>query len=77
MGEKRTVTIRLQGLALEAEIDNNETGDKILSILPITSRANRWGDEVYFSIPLSVPRAPDARGPLMTFKIVEIRAERL
>ena len=31
----------------------------------------------FFIVPVRLPRAPDARGPLMTFKIVEIRAERL
>ncbi len=31
----------------------------------------------FFIVPVRLPRAPDGRGPLMTFKIVEIRAERL
>jgi hypothetical protein len=31
----------------------------------------------FFIVPVRLPRAPDARGPLMAFKIVEIRAERL
>ena len=31
----------------------------------------------FFIVPVRLPRGPDARGPLMTFKIVEIRAERL
>jgi hypothetical protein len=59
--ENRTVVIRAHGLELAAEIYHNETGDKILAGLPIAGRANRWGDEIYFSIPLSLPRAPDAR----------------
>jgi hypothetical protein len=58
---KRTVVIRAGALELTAEIYGNETGDRILSILPVSSFANRWGDEIYFSIPLSLPRAPDAR----------------
>ncbi len=61
MDEKRTVVIRAGALELTAEIYGNETGDRILAILPVTSPANRWGDEIYFSIPLSLPRAPDAR----------------
>jgi hypothetical protein len=58
---KRTIVIRAGALELAAEIDGNETGDKIYAMLPVSSRANRWGDEIYFSIPLTLPRAPDAR----------------
>ena len=46
---------------LSARIYENETGDAILGILPISGRANRWGDEIYFSIPARLGRAPDAR----------------
>jgi hypothetical protein len=31
----------------------------------------------FFIVPVRMPRAPAARGPLIDFKIVEIRAERL
>jgi hypothetical protein len=58
---KRTIVIRTTAVELAAEIDANETGEKIFAILPVSSRASRWGDEIYFSIPLSMPRAPDAR----------------
>ena len=58
---ERNVIIRAGGLALSARIYENETGSAILGILPITGRANRWGDEIYFSIPLVLGRAPDAR----------------
>ena len=61
MDSKRTILIRAAGLELKAEVLPNETGDKILSILPIVSHAQRWGEEIYFSIPLSLPRAADAR----------------
>ncbi len=58
---ERNVIIRTGGLALPARIYENETGSAILGILPISGRANRWGDEIYFSIPLVLGRAPDAR----------------
>lgn len=58
---ERNVIIRAGGLALSARIYENETGSAILGILPISGRANRWGDEIYFSIPLVLGRAPDAR----------------
>ncbi len=34
---------------------NPITGHAILDALPIHSRGNKWGDEIYFSIPVSVP----------------------
>jgi len=33
---------------------NPETVAAVLKSLPIESRANRWGDEVYFSVPVEV-----------------------
>jgi hypothetical protein len=33
---------------------NPTTAQAILDALPIHGRANRWGDEIYFSIPVSV-----------------------
>lgn len=37
---------------IKAELNDSKTAEKILDILPIKSIANRWGDEIYFSIPL-------------------------
>jgi uncharacterized protein len=59
--KEHAVVIRAGDLALPARIYENETGSAILGILPIAGRANRWGDEIYFSIPLTLGRAPDAR----------------
>jgi len=58
---KRRILIGAGGLSLRAEIYENETGDVILKRLPVTGRANRWGEEIYFSIPVSLTCAPDAR----------------
>ena len=41
--------------AIEGEIDtdrNPETADGILASLPIEASGNRWGEEIYFSIPV-------------------------
>lgn len=46
---------------LEAELNESLTAQKILAALPITGRANRWGDEIYFEIPVQAEQAPDAR----------------
>ncbi len=41
--------------SLDAEIDTREnpkTAELILKALPIDARGNRWGEEIYFSIPV-------------------------
>ena len=34
--------------------ENPQTAERIWEALPIEGRASRWGDEIYFSIPVSV-----------------------
>lgn len=46
------IKITLGSTSLEAELMETELANKISAILPIESRPNRWGDEIYFSIPL-------------------------
>ena len=35
--------------------ENPETVKALIEALPITGRANLWGDEIYFSIPVDAP----------------------
>lgn len=35
--------------------ENPETAKAFLQALPITGRANLWGDEIYFNIPVEAP----------------------
>jgi hypothetical protein len=57
----QTIVIHAGELRLRAQLYENETAQAILDALPIEGRANRWGDEVYFSIPLQLELAFDAR----------------
>lgn len=48
-------------VTMEAELNDTPTAQRIWEELPIVGRANTWGDEIYFEIPVTVEEAPDAR----------------
>jgi hypothetical protein len=50
MGKK--ITIEVGGVTAEADLNETGTARLIWDSLPIESTANRWGDEVYFDIPM-------------------------
>lgn len=57
----RRVRITAGDVALDVELLDKPTAAAVYAALPITSRASTWGEEVYFSTPVSVPREADAR----------------
>jgi hypothetical protein len=57
----QTILIHVGEIRLPAELYENETARAIFDALPIEGRAVRWGDEIYFSIPLELELMPDAR----------------
>ena len=48
----RRIVITAGKVAAEAELNTTSTADAIWEALPIKARANTWGDEIYFSIPV-------------------------
>jgi uncharacterized protein len=48
-------------LTLDAELLDTSTAKAIAAALPITSSALTWGEEVYFTVPVSVACENDAR----------------
>jgi len=57
----RRIRMTLGGVTLDAELFDTPTADALFAALPFTSKANTWGDEVYFSTPVSAMREKDAR----------------
>ncbi len=57
----RKLKITIGSVVLEAELLDTPTAEAIWNALPFTSKANTWGEEVYFSTPVRVKREADAR----------------
>lgn len=55
------ITITAGSVTMEAELNDSPTAQLIWEALPIIGRANTWGDEIYFDIPVQAEQAPDAR----------------
>jgi hypothetical protein len=53
--------IHAGAVALAAELNDGPTADALWAALPIEGRANRWGDEIYFDIPVTAREEPSAR----------------
>jgi len=48
-------------VTIEIELNDSATAQALFAAAPFSSRASTWGEEVYFSTPVSAKRAPDAR----------------
>lgn len=57
----RKIKMTIGDVALEAELFETPTAEAIWNALPFVSRANTWGEEVYFSAPVEVKLESDAR----------------
>jgi hypothetical protein len=58
------IRITAGSVSMEADLNSSPTAQKLLGALPITGSGNRWGDEIYFSIPVDAEGEPDARADM-------------
>ena len=50
---KRKIKITVGKLELEAWLNETKTAARVFEALPINSSVNTWGDEIYFTIPVT------------------------
>ena len=58
------IKITAGSLQFEAQLNDTPTARAIIDALPITASGQRWGEEIYFAIPVDAPLEPDARDVL-------------
>ena len=59
--QKRRIHLAWTGGGVDAELSATPSADALWQKLPVQGRANLWGDELYFSIPLTLKREADAQ----------------
>jgi len=55
------ILMTIGSVKIEAELLNTETADAIKNSLPFGSKAQTWGDEVYFDTPVQTELEDDAK----------------
>jgi hypothetical protein len=55
------IKIKIGKFTMDAELNDTPTAKKVAEALPIKAPFNTWGDEIYFSIPVTAGLEPSAR----------------
>jgi len=58
---RKKIRILVNDLRVEAELNESKSAQSIWEALPLQARANLWGEEIYFSIPVKAGLEPGAR----------------
>jgi len=59
--EKRRIIIQVGDINLAAILNETETAFRIWEALPFEAKGTRWGEEIYFEIPVELAEASNAR----------------
>jgi uncharacterized protein len=62
-GKAFTMKIRITigKLSMEAELNDTPTAQKVAAALPLNCSFSTWGDEIYFTIPVTAPLDSSAK----------------
>jgi hypothetical protein len=60
-GPARRLKMIIGDVTIRAELKDTPTADAIYRALPFSAKARTWGEEVYFSTPVSVKKEKDAK----------------
>jgi len=58
------IKIKAENIEIQATLNDSPTAKKIAEQLPLESIGNRWGGEIYFSIPVEAELEEDSRDVL-------------
>lgn len=65
----KSIRISVPNVSLTAELNDSPTVQAIWEALPIENIAQRWGDEIYFEIPIEMQQEPEARADMKVGEI--------
>ena len=55
------IRITAGDVRVDADLNDSVTAEAVAAALPIEAVAQRWGEEIYFAIPVQADLEPDAR----------------
>jgi len=56
-----SIAITTANIRIQAKLNDSPTAKAITDALPIKAKAQRWGEEIYFTIPVQTQLEADAR----------------
>jgi hypothetical protein len=57
----KKIIISANKMDITADLNDSPTAQSIYDALPLNGSVNRWGDEIYFTIPVHLEQEPDAK----------------
>lgn len=62
----KKIIITADELDILADLNDSPTAQSIYNALPFSGSVKRWGDEIYFTIPVHMEQEPDAKQEVET-----------